>query len=482
MFSLATCGLVALSLVALAGLIYFLLRYLYWRVDPFYANIPHIPPEVLFGSVRHMGLMSGLSIGEGIAHLHNRLGRPPMMQLWLGKHHVISLHDPDYIKTLFSHHNIFLGKTPLMDAVTLPIFTEGSIINFDGEQHRRLASTVIPVLKRHKLGLWTPLIQHKADRLIQMWQLKAGGRTERLFSHQVNIEADFQLPVMDVVNTLILGSDMRAIDEKILSIVKNEKDSEQDGFPTMPSFSTSDRKTSAELVWSVQQVNNEFGKVTVTALPPFLSKLRLKLSPSYRKALSLLSNRIDRLFELSLTLQAPEEDEGDNIDVEGTNTTTTTAAGVAPTVSPVVPTDGTGDFVHWETFQHTALFRFGRAIASNTISRPLALNNLFSLSSAAGETVIATLCWMTWYLTSYPEVQEKCRQELREHGLMPEDINGTHAYTHTRAHTTRDEGELSWPITHLYFSTRFACVSSCLCVSYVSSYSSSSRFECLGFG
>ena len=85
-------------------------KYHYWRVRPEYQAIPHVAPEFLLGSVRQMGMLRGASIAEGVEKMHRQLGRPPMMQLWLGKHHVITLHDPELHKALFSNHTIFLVK------------------------------------------------------------------------------------------------------------------------------------------------------------------------------------------------------------------------------------------------------------------------------------------------------------------------------------------------------------------------------------
>jgi hypothetical protein len=105
---------VAVAAILVVAVVAAWAKYAYWRVLPEYAAIPHVPPELLVGSVRQMGLLSGRSIGEGVAKLHQQLGQPPMMQLWFGKHHFITLHDPELHKALFSHHTVFLVRPRCM--------------------------------------------------------------------------------------------------------------------------------------------------------------------------------------------------------------------------------------------------------------------------------------------------------------------------------------------------------------------------------
>ena len=322
--------------------------------------------------------------------------------------------------------------------VVKPLLGE-SIVNFDGEMHRRLSAILVPVLKRTRLEIWIPLLQRKADSLIHLWKVKAAlsspsssdhtrtatklqpsAKSEAFLAARHSFDDDYQLLVMDFVNSVILASDVKSTDNEVISLAAEAKNRGIDiSFASkLTPIPPTELAQARDIVAAIQHVNTEFAAMSTTPLPPILSKLRLRLSPTHRRHIRVLRKRVEHLFRLARTITAPEDDDESFIDER-----IVSKLQEEPSVKyePDVLRAAKKDLVDLELFRHTCLFRFGRAVETGSVSQEMALDNLLGLGSAAGETGIATLCWLTHFLSKNPHVQDRCREELRLHGLMPLD-------------------------------------------------------------
>jgi cytochrome P450 len=302
---------------------------------------------------------------HGLEKMQNQFG--DIFQVWIGSNHYFVFCRPEHAEKMYSERHIFDRAD--MRLKTFGLIAENSLITLIGPKYKRHAKVIMPMLKKQRFKSQISIIIDCVDQLIQIWK----DRDDIICT---SIVTDNQQLMLDTFSLLTYDYDLGNL--KYLSEIANRRNTET-------------KTEQSELCIAMSIWLNALKRVTINGMPTFLNNYLLKFDKKYQKALAILESYIEKIIQ-----KCQEE--------------------INPNARPV---NLVASLV--SSLQHDEASEKRKPEKEKTgITKKELLGEVLGLILAGFDTSSSVLSWFIYFVSKKPEIQQKMKEELKEHGITKE--------------------------------------------------------------
>ncbi|CAF3746745.1 unnamed protein product [Rotaria sp. Silwood1] len=363
--------LTLLILIALFLLSYFYLKLRYFSKQ--FVNIPGYEPEFLFGNLRQSGVLQGeYSFWQALCNLQEKFGDIFQYAIGLNSRLVFCRpHQAEYI--LSTQRQTYETITELKNVLTL--FMPKALIMQCGFDHKRLNRIMLPLLRKYRILPYMHNILDRTDELLRDWKKKYGGDRN---TGKINFQIfeDYSSLTLEIIGLIAFDYDFNIIGKDDRK-VKNDQN-----------------MTLGEATSNIIQIMSE---ISLSPLPIFLARIYLYFfCPKYQKSLSLVHGYVSQII-------ANYKGKQQRIDEESNDE-------LKPAIRQNLIAQLVSNLQEDEEKEEKKLPSERQGITKQEL-----LDNIFLLMFAGYETSATVLSWFTYFVSKCPDVQQRMKQEIRQH-------------------------------------------------------------------
>ncbi|CAF2790671.1 unnamed protein product [Rotaria sp. Silwood2] len=345
--------------------------YIKWKYYTLRDPVPGLKPEFLFGNLRQLGIFGPnrqLIDSYDYAAEKMQIKFGDIFQIWIGAFHSYVFCRPEHAAQIYEDRHIFDQGD--IHKETFGVLSENLFITTKGPKHKRHARAILPMLKRNKFLSQISNIIGCVDQLIQIWKIRYENKDDVICT---SIWSDNQHMMLDMFTFLTFDYDLGNL--KYLTKVATKFTSHEKYQPS--NFGQ------ALLVWI-----DGYKRVLSNGMPYIVNYYLLKFDRKYQNALKIIYNHVEQIIS-KYQMEMNPNDKPVNL--------------VSSLVSSLQKDE--------------ALERAKSETEKRGITKKELSDEVLAMIIGGFDTTSSILSWFIYYVSKHPEVQEKMKEELRQHNI-----------------------------------------------------------------
>ncbi|CAF1340843.1 unnamed protein product [Rotaria sp. Silwood1] len=366
------------SIPIIIGAIYL---YIKWKYYTLRGPVPGLKPEFLFGNLRQLGIIGPNrqlidTYDRAAEKLQRKFG--DIFQFWIGAFHSYVFCRPEHATQIYDDRHIFDQGN--IHKETFGLLSENLFIATKGPKHKRHARAILPMLKRNKFLSQISNIIGCVDQLIQIWKIRYENKDDIICTC---IWSDNQHMMLDMFTLLTFDYDLGNL--KYLAKVATD-------FTSDEKYQPSDFGR-ALLMWI-----DGYKRVTSNGMPLIVNYYLLKFDRKYQNALKIIDNHVEQIIS-KYQMEMNPNDKPVNL--------------VSSLISSLQKD---------EALERTKSETEKRGITKKELS-----DEVLAMILGGFDTTSSILSWFIYFVSKHPEVQQKMKEELKQHNITQDtSLNDLH--------------------------------------------------------
>ncbi|CAF1474940.1 unnamed protein product [Adineta steineri] len=348
--------------------------YVTWKYYTLRGRVPGLQPELKYGNLRQLGMITNRrptdSYVRGFEKMQKQFG--DIFQIWVGSNHYYVFCRPEHAEQIHSDRHIFDRAD--VRTKTFGLIAEDFLITLAGSKYKRHAKVIIPMLRKHRFQSQISIIINYVDELIEIWKDRYDKQDNSICN---SILFDNEQLMLDTFTRLTFDYDLGSL--KHLSKTKKLTNSSEDEIQ------------SSELGVALTIWIGAFRRVIGNGMPTFVNDFLLKIDKKYQNALRTLENNAENIIR-----KCQEE-----IDLNNRPKTL-----IESLVSSLQKDE--------------ELERRKPEKEQTGITKRELVGEMLGLILGGYETSATVLAWFIYCVSQKYEVQQKMKEELKQHGITKE--------------------------------------------------------------
>ncbi|UJR10982.1 hypothetical protein I4U23_015167 [Adineta vaga] len=340
-----------------AAVIFFLILFYYYVKRVYftlYGPIPGLSPQFLLGNLFQTGVIGkNRSFNEIFLDLKSRFG--DVFQYWLGPTRIIVISQFEDVQHIYSHRHIYDQGDIFTEKISL--VNPYAILCLKGSAFKRHSSIVTPLFRRYKVNAYLDTINDCTDKLLSRWK---NSNDESNKIHLNMIEQCQQL-LLSIFGFVAFEYDLQTLDDQY-NYQRNE-------------LTEAFHIHLGAAVYAIQ-------------LPMILAKLYL-LNPTYRRAKTIIDRYLNEMIEQELR---------ETSDMRTARKKTSLIASLVASLQ-----------------QDESIEEKKSEEDKKGLSRAEVIGEMLSFLSAGYSTTSTSLVWFIFFISKYPTIQKKLKDELLQY-------------------------------------------------------------------